>query len=95
MMTIPEITGDNTVLAVVLPAPARWVRFTLIGTGTARISDSSTSSTVGEPLVASATVLKLNRHNHAITLCQQSTWCWRRWQNDSTSDDANALVSPW
>ena len=53
-MTTADITGDNSVHAIVLPAPARWVLFTLIGTGTARIGGSSTSSTVGEPLVASA-----------------------------------------
>ena len=55
MQNLADITGDNAVHPIILASPARWVEFTLIGSGTGRIGGASTSSTVGKPLVASAT----------------------------------------
>ncbi|HXB74009.1 MAG TPA: hypothetical protein VNY05_37570 [Candidatus Acidoferrales bacterium] len=50
---LADITGDNAVHPIVLGSPARWLRFTLIGSGTARIGDSTITAGLGIPLVAS------------------------------------------
>ena len=55
MQNLADITGDNAVHAIILATPARWVDFTLIGSGTGRIGGTSTSSAIGKPLVASTT----------------------------------------
>jgi hypothetical protein len=47
MMTIPDITGDNAVHQIVLPAPARWVQFAAVGTGTLRVGGPGASAWVG------------------------------------------------
>jgi hypothetical protein len=54
MMTIPDITGDNAVHQILLPAPARWVEFGLTGSGTARVGGAAVSSTQGIPVSAGA-----------------------------------------
>ena len=56
MMTIPDITGDNAVHQIVLPAPARWVQFAVTGSGAARVGGTANasvvSSTEGIPVTA-------------------------------------------
>ena len=55
MMTIPDITGDNAVHQIVLPAPARWVQFAAVGTGTVRVGGRGifvASATQGTPVAA-------------------------------------------
>jgi len=54
MINLADITGAGQVVQISFTQPVKWVRFTAIGSGTARVGAAGTvSSTVGEPLVAS------------------------------------------
>jgi len=53
MINLADIAGAGAVVAITFSTPVKWVRFTAIGSGTARVGAAGTvSSTVGEPLVA-------------------------------------------
>ena len=73
MQNLPDITGDNAVHAIILTSPARWVDFTLIGSGTGRIGGASTSSTVGKPLVASAAGASWTTPGFLQEMCRYQT----------------------
>ena len=56
MQNLADISGDGAVHQIIFTQPMRWVRFTATGTGTARVGGSNVSSSVGEPMLASATI---------------------------------------
>lgn len=56
MVTIADIAGANSTVAITLPVPAKWVQFIATGTGI-RLGDSTTTSTNGLPLASGSGLL--------------------------------------
>lgn len=50
MQTIADIAGDNAVHQIALSQQARWIQFTVTGTGTVRVGDSNVGASRGIPV---------------------------------------------